>query len=144
MGALLNDPQIINDLKGTLVNTRQASANLKQITVQAGQVTDFQSRNLVGKVDQSLDNVRHASEQLDQTSQQINTTLTQAFGSDASGHTAGENLQGSLSNINATTSNMADDTEALKHEFSFRGYFKERGFTLLMRSPRTNIGPVRF
>ncbi len=129
VGALLNDQQITNDLKTTMGNTRQATANLDQITVQAGRVvSDFQSRNLVGKVDQSIDNVRHASEQLDQASQQVNTNLTQAFGPDASGHTAGENLQGTLSNINSATSNMADDTEALKHEFFFRGYFKKRGF----------------
>src|ERR1700683_4472940 len=33
-----------------------------------------------------------------------------------------------LSNINLATANMADDTEALKHEFFFRGFFKKRGY----------------
>ena len=36
-----------------------------------------------------------------------------------------------MANVNAATSNMADDTEALKHEFFFRGFFKKRGFYTL-------------
>ena len=129
VGALLNDPQITSDLKGTVANTRQATDNLNQVSVQAGQVmSDFQSRNMIAKADQSVDNIRHATEQLDQVSQQVNTNLTQAFAPDASGRSAGENLQGTLSNVNTATSNMAEDTEALKHEFFFKGFFKKRGF----------------
>jgi phospholipid/cholesterol/gamma-HCH transport system substrate-binding protein len=30
--------------------------------------------------------------------------------------------------LNRGTANLADDTEALKHEFFFRGFFKKRGF----------------
>ncbi len=129
VGALLTDQQITNDLKGTMANTRQATANLEGVSVQAGQiVTDFQSRNLIGKADQSMDNIRDASAQLDQSTKQLNTTLSQALGPDPVGRTAGENLQGTLANVNVATSNMAEDTEALKHEFFFRGYFKKRGF----------------
>ncbi len=129
VGALLTDQQITNDLKGTMANTRQATANLQAVSVQAGQiVTDFQSRNLIGKADQSMDSIRDASAQVDQSTKQLNTTLSQALGPDPVGHTAGENLQGTLANVNLATSNMAEDTEALKHEFFFRGYFKKRGF----------------
>ena len=132
VGALLTDQQITNDLKGTMANTRQATANLEGVSVQASQmVTDLQSRDLVGKADQSMINIRDASAQIDQSTQQLNTNLRQALGPDASGHTAGENLQGTLSNVNTATSNMADDTEALKHEFFFRGFFKKRGFYTL-------------
>ncbi len=129
IGALLTDQQITADLKGTMANTRQATANLEGVSVQAGQiVNDFQSRDLVGKADQSMDNIRDASAQIDQSSRQLNASLSQALGPDAGGRTAGENLQGTLTNVNLATGNMADDTEALKHEFFFRGYFKKRGF----------------
>jgi phospholipid/cholesterol/gamma-HCH transport system substrate-binding protein len=30
--------------------------------------------------------------------------------------------------VNLATANLADDTEALKHEFFFRGFFKKRGY----------------
>jgi phospholipid/cholesterol/gamma-HCH transport system substrate-binding protein len=33
-----------------------------------------------------------------------------------------------LPDVNLATANLADDTEALKHEFLFRGFFKKRGF----------------
>ena len=129
VGALLTDQQITDDLKATMGNTRQATANLQGVSVQAGQILgDFQSRNLIGKADQSMDNIRDASSQVDQSTKQLNTTLNQALGPDPVGHTAGENLQGTLANVNVATSNMAEDTEALKREFFFRGYFKKRGF----------------
>ena len=129
VGALITDQQITDDLRGAMANTRQAAANLKGISVQATQiVTDLQSRDLVGKADQSMANILDASSQIDQSSRQLNTNLGEALGPDAFGHTAGQNLQGTLTNVNAATSNMADDTEALKHEFFFRGFFKKRGF----------------
>ena len=132
IGALLTDQQITNNVKAAVANTRQATANLQGITVQAGQVvTDFQSRDLVGKVDQSIQNIRDASAQIDQSSQRLNASLTQALGPDASGRTAGENIQGTLANVNVATGNLADDSEALKHEFFFRGFFKKRGFYTL-------------
>ncbi|AXC12204.1 ABC-type transport [Acidisarcina polymorpha] len=62
VGALLNDQQITSDLKSSLANTRVVTANLNQVSVQAGQVmADFQSRGLIAKADQSIDNIRHAS-----------------------------------------------------------------------------------
>ncbi len=54
--------------------------------------------------------------------------LTDALGPDRSGENAAENIRETFSNVNMATANMADDTEALKHEFFFRGFFKKRGF----------------
>ena len=129
IGALLTDQQITDNLKGTMANTRQATAKLEGVSDQASQmITELQSRDLVGKADESMVNIRDASAQIDQSTQQLNTTLSQALGPDTSGRTAGEDLQGTFANVNVATSNMADDTEALKHEFFFRGFFKKRGF----------------
>jgi phospholipid/cholesterol/gamma-HCH transport system substrate-binding protein len=41
---------------------------------------------------------------------------------------AASNIRHSLSNIDQATGNMSADTEALKHQFLFRGYFKHRGY----------------
>jgi phospholipid/cholesterol/gamma-HCH transport system substrate-binding protein len=129
VGMLLNDPQTADRLRATVVNAEQASVNVKQITVQAGQVlTDFQSRNLPAKADETMISARHAAQQIDEASQQVNTTLKSALGPDHSGENAAENIRESLSNANVATANLADDTEALKHEFFFRGFFKKRGF----------------
>ena len=42
--------------------------------------------------------------------------------------TATANIRESLTNANTATANLADDTEALKHNFLTRGFFKKRGY----------------
>jgi phospholipid/cholesterol/gamma-HCH transport system substrate-binding protein len=129
MGMLLNDKQTADDVKGTVANARQASINLNKASLQATAViADFQSRNLFQKAGDTLDSAKNAAGQLDQSSQQVNAMLNEARAPEPSGENAAENLRESLSNINTTTANIADDTEALKHEFFFKGFFKTRGF----------------
>jgi phospholipid/cholesterol/gamma-HCH transport system substrate-binding protein len=129
VGTLLNDPSTAAHLRQTAANAEEASVNIEQASEQArGLVADFQSRGLPAKVDESVTNVRHASEQIDQASQQVNSTVTEALAPDRSGASAAQNVRQTLSNVNLASANMADDTEALKHEFFFRGFFKKRGF----------------
>jgi hypothetical protein len=49
------------------------------------------------------------------------------------------NLKETLSNANDATANLADDTEALKHNFLVRGFFRSRGYYSL-----TDISPDRY
>ena len=129
VGMLLNDQQTATAAKNAVKNVQQAAANLNQVTVQAKQVmSDIQSRDLFGKAEATLNNTKDASRQIAQASQQINLTLNDALGPDRSGENAGQNIRETFSNINLATANMADDTEALKHEFFFRGFFKKRGY----------------
>ena len=129
VGMLLTDQQTANKVKDTVGNAQQAAAHLNQVTVQAKEVmADFQSRDLFGKVEATLNNTKDASRQIAQASQQINLTLNDALGPDRSGENAAQNIRETFSNVNLATANMADDTEALKHEFFFRGFFKKRGY----------------
>jgi phospholipid/cholesterol/gamma-HCH transport system substrate-binding protein len=129
VGMLLTDPQTANKVKDAVGNAQQAAANLNQVTVQAKQVmADLQSRDLFGKAEATLNNTKNASGQIAQASRQINLTLNDALGPGWSGENAGQNLSQTFSNVNLATANMADDTEALKHEFFFRGFFKKRGY----------------
>jgi len=129
VATLLNDPTTAAHVKETAANAEQASAKLVQASQQAEQVVaDFQSRNLPAKVDESVTNVRQASEQIDQASQRVNSTLAQALGPDRTGVSAAQNLSETLYNANVATGNLAEDTEAIKHEFFFRGFFKKRGY----------------
>jgi phospholipid/cholesterol/gamma-HCH transport system substrate-binding protein len=129
VGMLFDDQQTATAVKNAVGNAQQAAANLNQVTVQANQVmADFQSRNLFGKAEDTLNNARDASRHFAQTSQQVNLTLADALGPDHSGENAGQNIREIFANVNLATANLADDTEALKHEFFFRGFFKKRGF----------------
>jgi phospholipid/cholesterol/gamma-HCH transport system substrate-binding protein len=129
IGVLVNDPETASQLKQTVANAEQASANVKQMSVQAGQlVTDIQSRKLPAKLDDTVVTARNAAQQIDQASQKVNATLDDALGPDRSGENAAENIRESLSNVNLATANLAEDTEAIKHEFFFRGFFRKRGY----------------
>jgi phospholipid/cholesterol/gamma-HCH transport system substrate-binding protein len=78
----------------------------------------------------ALDNVQSLSQELD-------TTVRQALAQDSIGQDGATNRRQTLSNLNRSTTNLAEDTEALRHNFFFRGFFKRRGFYGLNQLPRT-------
>jgi phospholipid/cholesterol/gamma-HCH transport system substrate-binding protein len=128
-GLLLEDPATAADVKQSIANVRQTTEKLNTTTTRVDNlVADVQNRQLVPKIDDTLVSAKSATQNLDQTSQQINTTLKSAFGEDQYGEDAGSNLQQSLTNLNQASGNLTDDTEALKHEFFFKGFFKHRGY----------------
>lgn len=135
-GVLLADPATAENVKQAVVDARQATASLSAASAQVnGIVGEVQQRQLVAKVDTTLNNTQNATQQLDQASHRVNDTLKSAFAPDQYGEGAGLNVQQSLTNLNEATGNLADDTEALKHEFFFRGFFKKRGYNSLDRLP---------
>jgi len=131
-GLLLEDKATAADVRQSLANVRQTTEKLNDSSMRVDNLlSDVQSRQLIPKVDDTLTAAKSASQNLDQTSQQINTTLKAAFGQDQYGEDAGSNLQQSLTNLNQASGNLTDDTEALKHEFFFKGFFKHRGYDTL-------------
>ena len=128
-GVLLENQATASDIQQIVRNARDVTTKLDASSAQIDDILgDVQRRQLVAKMDDTLNNTKGATQQLDQTSQQLNTTLRSAFAEDQYGENAGSNLQQSLTNINAATGNLADDTEALKHQFFFKGFFKHRGY----------------
>jgi len=128
-GMLLKDQALADEVRKTVANAQQATANLSLASSQVnGLMSDVASRHFPQKVDDTLVNVKSAAANLDASSQQIHQTMTEIVQPDEQGVTAGANIRESLSNVNAATANMADDTEALKHNFFFKGFFKHRGY----------------
>jgi phospholipid/cholesterol/gamma-HCH transport system substrate-binding protein len=121
-GLLLRDETTRKMLQATLSNAQQATLNLSDASERADQVlADVQSRDLASKAQSILENVQAMSEQLNQT-------VKSALAPDNMGDDGATNIRETLSNLNRGTANLAEDTEALKHEFFFRGFFKKRGF----------------
>jgi phospholipid/cholesterol/gamma-HCH transport system substrate-binding protein len=121
-GLLLKDEATRRQLQATLSNVEQASLNLKDVSTRADQVvTDLQSRNLAANVQVTLDNVRALSKE-------VKEAVDRMLAPDNMGVDGATNIRETLSNLNRGTTNLAEDTEALKHEFFFRGFFKKRGF----------------
>ena len=139
-GMLLRDEGTAERIRQTVENARQATDALNHASTQADAlVSDLRSRDLGQKADDAMVSARSAAQHIDATSEQLHQTMTEALGPDDRGEDAATNIQQSLSNLNQATGNMAEDTEALKHNFFFRGFFKRRGYYTL-----TNLKPDQY
>ena len=151
-GMLLRDEKTAADIRTAIANVRDATSSLNHASAQADAlvsdfqsrdlgakvdgmigkadaiVADLQSRNFGAKIDQTMESVHSAARNIDVTTQQLQGTIAKAFAPDANGRDAGDNIRDTLSNVNDATANITEDTEALKHGFLFRGYFKKRGY----------------
>jgi phospholipid/cholesterol/gamma-HCH transport system substrate-binding protein len=135
-GMLLRDEKVANQIRETLSTVQSTASNLKQASVAVnGIVADIQQRQFPQKLDDTVTQIHSASTQVNATIDQVHQSLTQALGPDAYGVTAGQNISQALGNVNVATGNMAEDMEALKHNFIFRGFFKHRGFYTLSSLP---------
>jgi phospholipid/cholesterol/gamma-HCH transport system substrate-binding protein len=140
VGMFLRDEALENQVRQTVINAQKASVDLRHVSSQAdGLVSDIQSRNFPQKIDSTMASVKSAASNIDASAQQLHQTITEFAGPDEQGVTAGVNIRQSLSNANAATSNMADETEALKHNFFFRGFFQHRGYYNL-----THMSPDKY
>ena len=139
-GMLLQDPVLATQIRQTLSNVQQASSNLGQVTDKAnGLMTDVQSHNFPQKIDDTLAVVKSAATNVDASTRQIRQTIEEASLPDANGATMGTNIRDSLSNTSTATANVADETEAAKHNFLLRGFFVHRGYYDL-----TGISPDKY
>jgi phospholipid/cholesterol/gamma-HCH transport system substrate-binding protein len=137
-GMLLRDEKMAGQIRETMSNVQSTTSNLNEASGRVNVlVADVQQRDLPQKLDDTMAQIRSASTRADATIQQVQQSLTQALGPDANGVTAGQNVSETLSNVNVATGNMAEDTEALKRNFFFRGFFNHRGYyTLADLSPQ--------
>src|SRR5260370_8000078 len=83
--------------------------------------SELNSRQIPQKAGEVMDNVNDSARQVRQMISEINKP-------DQFGMSAGPNIRESLMNANTATVNLADATEALKHNFLTRGFFKKRGY----------------
>jgi phospholipid/cholesterol/gamma-HCH transport system substrate-binding protein len=157
IGMLLRDEKTAADIRTAIGNMRDATSSLNHASSQVDAlvsdlqsrglgakvdgmmgkadaiVSDLQSRNFGAKIDQTMKSVNSAAHNIDITTQQLQGTIAKALAPDAQGRDAGDNIRETLSNVNVTVANMADDTEALKRGFLFRGFFKKRGYYSIAR-----------
>jgi phospholipid/cholesterol/gamma-HCH transport system substrate-binding protein len=98
-------------------------------------VSDIRSRGVTRTLDKTISSARDAAANIDDSARQVHQTIAKATGPDKQGVDAATNVKESLSNLNTASANMADDTEALKHNFFLRGFFHRRGYYNLANIP---------
>jgi len=137
-GMLLRDEKMAGQIRDTMSNVQSTTSNLNRASGRVDSVVaDVQQRQLPQKLDDTMTQIRSASTSANATIQQVQQSLNQALGPDVNGVTAGQNINEALTNVNVATGNMAEDTEALKHNFFFKGFFNRRGYyTLNSLSPQ--------
>jgi len=128
-GMLLRDEKMAGQIRDAVSNVQVATSNVKRATAGVNSlVADVQQRQLPQKLDDTMVQVRSASTRANATIGQVQQSLTEALGPDVNGVTGGQNISQGLTNVNIATGNMAEDTEAVKHNFFLKGFFKHRGY----------------
>jgi phospholipid/cholesterol/gamma-HCH transport system substrate-binding protein len=127
VGKLLKDPALAEMVDQTVKNARQSTVNLNEASAQLNATAaEFQRRDLLGRVQAMLENSRKLTETL-------NRTVTKIADSPLTGDDTATDLRDTIANARTAMVNLAENTEALKHNFLFRGFFKERGYYSLDR-----------
>jgi phospholipid/cholesterol/gamma-HCH transport system substrate-binding protein len=121
-GMILRDEALASQIRDVVKNGQKASSDLANASAQADAlVAELQSRQIPQKAADVLDNLSDATRKV----RELMTDISQP---DAQGMSAGANIRASLTNANTATANLADASEALKHNFLLRGFFRKRGY----------------
>ena len=122
IGKLLKDPKLAGLVDQTVVNANQAAINVNSASLRMdATLADLEKRDLLGRAQAVLEKSRQLAENLDQAIAYFKDSPL------GSGDAAAE-LRDTIANARISASNLADDTEALKHNFFFRHFFKKRGY----------------
>jgi phospholipid/cholesterol/gamma-HCH transport system substrate-binding protein len=128
-GMLLKDETAADNIRQTISNARDITTNLQHVSTQAETLmADVQSRQFPEQVDETMHSVKSSVDNIADSTRQIQTMVAETTKPDAQGMSAGENIRESLTNVNGATGNLEADTEALKHNFFVRGFFRRRGY----------------
>ncbi|HLG95114.1 MAG TPA: MlaD family protein [Bryobacteraceae bacterium] len=121
VGKLLTDTQMAQNVEDTIGNVKQASTNVRQASQRANQMaTQLQRENIPQDVHQTVANARDMSEQMKKA--------VGDFLNSPKNESTAENLRETIDEAHRATTNLAADTEAIKHNFFLRGFFHRRGF----------------
>jgi phospholipid/cholesterol/gamma-HCH transport system substrate-binding protein len=122
IGKLVNDDAVYNSVSGSAKATQQAMENLRATSTDLKElVSRFKSSEVPADIERTMKNVGESSERL--------KVLVSAF---QPGPGGGDGITGdlraTLGSAREAMSDLAENLEALKHSFFFRGFFKDRGF----------------
>lgn len=121
VGALFKDKELYASIKRSADKTERVVDNIRD--------TSASAMKIVNKVEESdiVPEVQRSIKNLQQITLQVKDAVDKFQSASGEGG-VGENLQRTLADAHEAMSDLSDNTEALKHNFLFRGFFKKRGF----------------
>ncbi len=120
-GKLLTDKTVAANVETTIANAKQASANVAQASHKANNMVSQIQQTDLPVVHKTLENAQDMTQQLNQA---VGTFLAPGNSNESTAVALNEAAHG----MQQTASNLADDTEAIKTNIFFRGFFNRRGF----------------
>jgi phospholipid/cholesterol/gamma-HCH transport system substrate-binding protein len=122
VGRLINDDRLYQQLRASADESNQVIRNFKATSDDLRAIsTDLKERDLGSKVELVADNLQNLTKEA--------LEAVRSFqGSEGSTGGLMAEVRQTLTSANETMANFADNSEALKHNFFFRGFFNRRGF----------------
>jgi len=128
-GMLLRDEETATRIRQTVASIQETADSLNHAARQADAlVSDLNTRQLGARADELLASARVATDNVRATTGQIRQTVNATLGPNEQGVETATNLRQTIANLNQASENMVEDTEAVKHNFFLRGYFKRQGY----------------
>ena len=122
LGKFLNDDAVYNSVKTSSREVEKLLANLRETSTD---VKDLVARFKDGDVPEDIERiVKNVSE----TSEKMKALIAGFQPSAGGGDGLSGDLRATLSSAREAMGDLAENLEALKHGFFFRGFFKDRGF----------------
>jgi phospholipid/cholesterol/gamma-HCH transport system substrate-binding protein len=121
VGALFKDKELYASVKRSVEKTETVIENLRD--------TSASAKKIVNKVEESeiVPQIQKTVKNLQQITLQVKEAVDKFQSASGEGGVS-ENLQRTLADAHEAMSDLSDSTEALKHNFLFRGFFNKRGF----------------
>lgn len=120
-GKLLSDRKVAQDVQDTIANARNATAQLNSASAKVNQMAGEVKQNDLPRLHQTLSDTADTAHRVDQA---VGTFL----GPGKHNENTAAALRDTIQQARNATANLASDTEAIKHNFFFRGFFNRRGF----------------
>jgi phospholipid/cholesterol/gamma-HCH transport system substrate-binding protein len=121
IGKLVNDDAVYNSVSRSAKEVEQALDNLRQTSTDVKDlVSRFKSGEVPADIERTMKNVGDSSERI--------KVMVASFQPLPGGDSVAGDLRATLVSAREAMSDLAEDLEALKHSFFFRGFFKDRGF----------------
>jgi phospholipid/cholesterol/gamma-HCH transport system substrate-binding protein len=122
VGKLLKDETVYNNMSNASQRTAEILADLQQTSQHVKDlVVQFQSGKIPENFERTMANVQESTERL-----KVMVTALQPGLS--SGEGVSSDLRAMMSSSREAMSDLAENMEALKHGFFFKGFFNNRGF----------------
>ncbi|NNG09897.1 MAG: MCE family protein [Arenibacter sp.] len=143
LGRLLNDSLMANELSNTITNLKHSSSQsnemigqlnqmIRQIDLEQSTAGVLLTDSISGKkIQNTIANLERSSKALEKMSANLNSTFSQieqgkgALNYLATDTVLVDQLQASMKNVSESVKNFNEVTEALKHNFLTRRYFKK-------------------